>query len=111
MITLYNAVSADGYITERDGSEEFIPDGVWEDFIEVCKKYDTIIMGRKTYDALQKYDKALLDKFENLPAKKIVVTKNAGLILKQGYIQAFTPENAIASGTNILVSSGPNLVD
>ena len=38
MITLYNVISADGYITERDGSEDFIPDSVFDDFIDLCKE-------------------------------------------------------------------------
>ncbi len=109
MVTLYNVISGDGYITERDGSEDFMPDDVFDDYIDLCKKSDVVVMGRRTYEAIQKYPKLLLDKFENLAVKKAVVTHDREFILKQAYIRAFSPEDAVALGNRILVSSGPGL--
>lgn len=57
-----------------DGAENFIPDSVFDDFIDLCKRNDAVVMGRKTYDAMQKYPKDLLDKLETLSVKKIVVS-------------------------------------
>ena len=57
----------------------------------------------------KKYDKALLDKFESLPVKRIVVSGNRDFKPKQGYIRSFTPEDAIRLETKTLVSSGSML--
>ena len=53
MITLYNVISADGFIARLDGDEDFIPDDLWPHTLEFFKKYDALVMGRKTYDAMQ----------------------------------------------------------
>ena len=92
-----------------NGGEDFIPDAVFDDYIDLCKKNDAVVMGRKTYDFMQKYDRALLDKFESLSIKKIVVSSDKNFKLKGGYLKTITPEMAVSLEVNILVSSGPNL--
>jgi dihydrofolate reductase len=109
MVTLYNVISSDGFIARKDGSEHFIPDGLWNNFLDLCKKYDALIMGRKTYDAIQKYGKALLDPFEKLPIQKIVVTRDRKFRPKADYVVAHSPKDAVSSKPRILVSSGPTL--
>lgn len=68
-------------------------------------------MGRKTYEVVQNYPKELLEPFEKLNIKKVVVTTNKDFQLKPGYVVANTPEEALLIGTNVLVSSGPALND
>ena len=111
MITLYNVISSDGYIARKDGDEDFIPNELWPSTLEFYKKYDAIVMGRKTYEAMQKYDRALLDPYEALDLKKIVITQNRSFVPESGYIVAHSPHDAFAlvSGLNVLVSSGPEL--
>lgn len=109
MVTLYNTVSSDGYIARENGDEDFISDELWSDFLGVCKDYDTLIFGRKTYDAVQNYEEESLRALEDLNIKKIVVSKDRGFIPKNGYIVANSPESAISQGENILVASGPIL--
>lgn len=109
MVTLYNVISADGFIARKDGSEDFIPDNLWQNFLSLCKEYGTLIMGRKTYDTIQAYDEELLDSFEALPIRKIVVSGNKNLNLKDGYMLVNTPEDAVALAPDALVSSGPTL--
>lgn len=111
MLTLYNVISSDGFIARKDGSEDFIPDSHWPRTLEVLKQYDRIVMGRKTYDAIQNYDKALKRPFEELPARKIVITGNRDFHPKHGYEVAHAPEDAIDSRSNIVVTSGPTLND
>ncbi|KKU52862.1 MAG: hypothetical protein A3H69_02075 [Candidatus Sungbacteria bacterium RIFCSPLOWO2_02_FULL_47_9] len=111
MVTLYNVTSSDGFIARKDGSEDFIPDNLWVNFLNLCKEYGTIIMGRKTYDTIQKYDQEILAPFEKLPIRKIVVTANPKFFPKQGYIVARSPEDAVLLAPNALVSSGPTLND
>jgi len=109
MVTLYNVISDDGFIARKDGSEDFIPDNLWSNFLSLCKEYGTLIMGRKTYDTIQTYDKELRDSFEALSIHKIVVSSNKKLDLKDGYTVVNTPEDAVALAPDALVSSGPTL--
>lgn len=108
MVTLYNVISSDGFIARPDGSEDFIPNNLWINFLNLLKEYDVFVMGRKTYDTMQHYDPTLLVPFEKLPITKIVVTDNHAFIPKEGYIVTHSPEDAFANGRNILVSSGPS---
>ncbi len=109
MVTLYNVVSADGYIARKNGDEDFIPDELWEVFLSLCKKYDTEVMGGKTYKAIQVYPREQIAQFENLNIKKIIVTNDLSFVAKPGYIVAHSPKEAFALGKNILLSSGPGL--
>ncbi len=109
MITLYNVISSDGFIARKNGDEDFISDNLWKNFLNLCSEYGAIIMGRKTYDAIQKYDPGPLRQFEALPVRKIVVTANREFHPKQGYTVAHSPEEACALAPNALVSSGPTL--
>ena len=109
MITLYNVISTDGFIARNDGREDFISDSLWPNFLNLCNEYGSIIMGRKTYETIQKYDKKLLESFEKLPIKKIVISKNLSFHPKKEYILVDSPEKSIALAPNGLVSSGPTL--
>ena len=109
MFTLYNVTSSDGFIARADGSEDFIPDDLWQNFLDLCREYGTLVIGRKTYDALQAYDKEPLRLFEELPIRKIVVSGNGDFQPKLGYTVAHSPEDAFALAPNALVSSGPTL--
>lgn len=109
MVTLYNVVSKDGYIARKDGSEDFIPDSYWPYTLSVLKEHDCVLIGRKTYDAIQNYEKKLREPFENLPVRKIVVTRDKKFHPKQGFQVVHTPEDAISPDLNIVVTSGPTL--
>lgn len=109
MLTLYNAVSEDGFIASKDGAEEFIPDEVWGDFLSLCKMYDSLMMGRKTYETIQAYPEEMIKEFESLNIKKIVVTSNNKYNVKPGYLIVGSPKDALPLGINILLSSGPTL--
>ena len=109
MITLYNVISADGFIARKDGSEDFIPEGLWGEFLDLCKGYDTIVMGRKTYEAIQEYPRDHIEEFEKLDIKKVIVTKDNNFLVKPHYIISHSPEEALIIGKNTLLTSGPTL--
>lgn len=121
MITMYNVVSADGFISKLDRSEDFIPDEMWEEFLSLCQEYGSVIMGRKTYDAVQKYDSSLVMKFEALHIKRVVVSRDANFEPKNGYVVARSPKEAYMKATEaltkmnkrgekeVLLCSGPTL--
>ncbi|MCI5108229.1 MAG: dihydrofolate reductase family protein [Candidatus Pacebacteria bacterium] len=109
MITLYNVVSKDGFIAGKDGNEDFIPDGMWNDFIDLCKKNDVLVMGRKTYDAIQSYPEELTGELENVSIRKVVITRQIDLSIKPQYEVITTVDEIPVLGENILISSGPTL--
>lgn len=109
MVTLYNVISSDGFIARNDGSEDFIPDGLWPNFLNLCQKYGTLVMGRKTYDTIQSYPKELLEPLEKLSIRKIVITGNRSFESKYEYIIAHSPQDALKLAPDALVSSGPIL--
>jgi dihydrofolate reductase len=109
MLTLYNVISSDGFIARKDGSEDFVPDSLWQKFLDLCLEYKILIIGRKTYEAVQRYDDIYTKPFENLPIQKIVISSDKNFILKSGYVLVNSPEEAAAKAPNALVSSGPGL--
>ncbi|MDD5050383.1 MAG: dihydrofolate reductase family protein [Candidatus Pacebacteria bacterium] len=109
MVTLYNVVSADGYIARENGDEDFIPDTVWNDFLDICREHDLFVTGRKTYEAIQKYPRQMIKEFEDLDVKKVVVTDDVHFVSKPMYTIAHSPTEAFTLGANVLVSSGPTL--
>ena len=111
MITLYNVVSADGYIADENGQEDFIPEEVWGDFLDICRENEVVVFGRKTYEAIQRYSSNLIQDFEDLNIKKVVVTDNKKFIVKPVYEIIYSIDGIKSLGKNILVSSGPTLND
>jgi dihydrofolate reductase len=109
MLTLYNVVSEDGFIADINGKEDFIPDNLWVNFLNICREYGSVIMGRKTYDTIQSYEKELLTSFEELPIQKIVITGNLHFSAKLGYVIVHSPQEAINIAPDSLVTSGPIL--
>lgn len=109
MITMFNTVSADGFISRMDRSADFIPDQMWPEFLDMCRQYDSIIIGRKTYDTFQGYDESLVHAFEDLSIRKIVVSRDDNFHPKAGYVVARSPKEACDSAGNALMCSGPTL--
>ncbi|MEK7063414.1 MAG: hypothetical protein AAB955_01840 [Patescibacteria group bacterium] len=109
MVTLYNVVSEDGYIARTDGSEDFIPDELWEETLRVYKQFDTLVMGRRTYEVVQTYPPELTEPLQALGLRMIVVTRDTDFVLPAGYEVVNTPEEAVTLGTDVLVCTGPTL--
>jgi dihydrofolate reductase len=111
MVTLYNVVSADGFVARVDGDEDFIPDELWNDFIALCRQHDVVVMGRKTYEAIQEYPPELVAEFERLPTKRVVISRNLALTPKSGYAITRSLGEAVRVGERVLISSGPTIND
>lgn len=107
MVTSYNVISEDGFIARKDDSEDFIPDELWTTTLNLFKNYDVVVMGRKTYEIIQKYPKEFREPFEQLPLKKVVMTRNKDFIPESGYMVCHSSEDIFKYGENILVTSGP----
>ncbi|MEI7741399.1 MAG: dihydrofolate reductase family protein [bacterium] len=109
MVTLYNAASADGFIARKDGSEDFLPDEVWDDFLEMLSKNDAYVMGRKTYETLQGYPKAMLEVLEAYKIKRVIVSRDADFDAGEKYSVISDILEIPKCGKNVLISSGPGL--
>jgi dihydrofolate reductase len=109
MFTLYNIVSADGFIARKDGSEDFIPDSSWRNFMAEAAQYGSHVMGKGTYEAMQIYEMDELAAYEKLPIQRIVISGNRNYAVKPGYTATSSPEEAALIAPNALVSSGPTL--
>ena len=111
MVTLFNVISEDGFIARPDDSEDFIPNELWPATLKLIARYDTFVMGRRTYDEMQTYLRETLESFERLPLKKVVVSRNKDLRPNPelGYVVAHSPQEALKFGNDVLVSSGPTL--
>lgn len=109
MITSFNVISADGYIAREDGDEDFIPDGLWPTTLTMFGNYDALVMGGRTYKAIQEYPRELLEPLESLPIKKVVVTTDTSFEPKAGYECIHSLDAISVQGSNVLVSSGPTL--
>lgn len=109
MVTLYNVISADGFIARTNGSEDFIPDSFWPHTLKTLKKYDCILIGRNTYDTIQGYEEDMRNSFDNLSTRKFVVTTDKNFHPKDGYEVISSPEEVIKLDINIVVTSGPIL--
>lgn len=111
MITLYNAVSADGFIARRNCEEDFIPDDAFDEFLELLKEYGVYVMGRKTYETIMGYPQDMVRNFEKSKIRRVIITHNKNFHPGKGYEVIHSLSEINNFGSNILVSSGPNLND
>lgn len=109
MLTSYNVISSDGFIAQTDGGEDFIPDEIWDDFLELLSEYDTLLIGKNTYEMIQSFGQELVGPFENLNIRKIVVTRDEDFVPKSDYEKVSSLQDAIKTGSSTLLCSGPSL--
>ena len=55
------AMSLDGFIAAKDGSYDWIPMDPDIDFASLFAQFDTLVMGRKTYEVMQAYPDGIND--------------------------------------------------
>ena|SRR3989344_7491057 len=91
-VILTAAVSANGMIATKDGSEDFLPHANWIQFISLARKTGNFIWGRKTYETVTKWGD---DYFKDLKGVKKIIISKKNLNLKEGFELAHSPEEAI----------------
>ncbi len=86
-------MSLNGIIADKSGSEDFLSDANWEYFSRLAKEHGCFIVGRKTYEAVQKWPDF---NFDSIDAKlKIVISGDKGLKLHSPFLLADSPKDAI----------------
>ncbi|MDP3794565.1 MAG: dihydrofolate reductase [bacterium] len=110
-VTLYMAISANGIIATETGDEEFLSHENWEKFCELARAYGNFVVGRKTYEAVKKWDGGY--NFDDLVGvEKVVISQNQSYPLDKRYILASSPQDAIAKLSRFekaLVTGGANI--
>lgn len=93
--TLYAAMSANGMIAARDGSEEFLSDRHWETFVALAREKGNFIVGRKAFEAVKGWKNGLsFDSIEGVA--KVILSRDVGFDPGPGYFAASSPEAALA---------------
>ncbi|MFH1404529.1 MAG: dihydrofolate reductase family protein [Patescibacteria group bacterium] len=72
--TLFMAMSADGFVADEHGSEDFLPHEGWIEMLKLAKQYGHIIWGRKTYEQVKSWGENFLKDIEQVPI--IIVSTN-----------------------------------
>ena len=106
-VILTMAISANGMIATKDGSEDFLSHDNWERFVNLANRIGCFIWGRKTYDAVSKWEGDFLDDVKGL--KKVVISHSPAKLV-EGFISANSPEDALkkleANGFNQAIITG-----
>jgi len=111
-VILSMAMSVNGIIADEDGSEDFFSYDNWIAFTKLANKIGSYIWGRKTYEAVIKWEGDYLDDLKDVT--KIVISKQANLQLDPRFIQAKSPEEALnilqkRGKKEALITGGPTL--
>lgn len=109
--TLYMAISANGIIATETGDEEFLSHENWEKFCKLARKFGNFIVGRKTYEAVKKWDGGY--NFDDLVGvEKVIISQDKNFQLDDGYTLANSPQDALTKLSrfeNVLVTGGANI--
>ena len=97
-VILFMAQSINGMIARRNGSEDFLSDANWQTFSSLAKQHQCVIVGRKTYDEVKKWKEY---NFDNVKAKKIIVSRDKKSKLTTGYISAGSPNDALKKASKL----------
>ena len=92
-VILTMAISANGIIATKTGSEDFLSHDNWLQFVKLANKVQCFIWGRKTYEAVIKWEGDYLSDLKNV--KKIIIS-HSPMVLREGFTSANSPEDALA---------------
>jgi dihydrofolate reductase len=87
------AISANGIIASKSGSEDFLSHTNWLQFLALLNKVGCFVWGRKTYDAVQSWGGNYLQDLK--PFKKVIISQS-DLDLKEDFMLAHSPEEALS---------------
>lgn len=107
------AISANGIIATEMGDEEFLSHENWKKFCELAREFGNFVVGRKTYEAVKKWDGGY--NFDDLVGvEKVIISQDQNFKLDKGYTLANSPEDALAKLSQkgfkkVLVTGGSNI--
>lgn len=93
-VILAMAISPNGLIARENGEEDWLPSEGWSEFLVDAKEFKNIVMGRETYELVQKlYENYNFDNVET--DNKVIVTRNMDFQAGEAYTVVHSPEEAI----------------
>jgi len=107
------AISANGIIATETGGEDFLSHENWEKFCRLAREFGNFVVGRKTYEAVKKWDGGY--NFDDLVGiEKIIISQDQNSKLDEGYTLAISPEDALAKLSKkgfekVLITGGANI--
>ena len=112
-VTLFMAMSLNGIIARKNGDEDFLSHDNWNSFSELVKSFQNFIIGRKTFEAVKKWNDGYnFDDFKD--AVKVVVSSDQNYKLDDGHRLASNPKEALEilkenEFNNVLITGGAGL--
>lgn len=107
------AISTNGIIATENGNEDFLSHENWEKFCELAREFGNFVVGRKTYEAVKKWNEGY--NFDDLVGvEKVIISQDKDFKLDNGYALANSPEEALAKLSKkgfqkILITGGANI--
>lgn len=87
-------ISLNGLVARENGEEDWLPSEGWQEFLDDAKKYNNIVMGRETYELVQKlYKDYNFDSVET--EQKVIVTKQSEYKTNDGYVIVHSPKESL----------------
>jgi|SRR3989344_421407 len=91
-VILTMAISANGIIATKEGSEDFLSHDNWIQFVNLANKIGCFIYGRKTYEAVIKWEGNYLRELSKV--RKVIISRSP-IKLQEGFTIANSPEEAL----------------
>src|ERR1035437_1540402 len=94
-VVLVMATSLNGLIARDNGEEDWLPSEGWDEVLVDAGAFGNIVMGRETYELVQKlYASYNFDNVET--GYKVIVTANQNFEAGEGYVVVHSPEEAVS---------------
>lgn len=97
-LTLFMAMSLNGYIADKDDQEDFLSLDGWNMFVELAETAGVFITGRRTYEIVRNHYKD--HGFMDVHADRIIVTTQ-NVPATAGYHIAHSPQAALDLAKNL----------
>jgi len=94
-VTLFMAMSLNGFIAKENGDEDFLSWFNWETACGIAKEHGNYIIGRKTHETIKSYGKDGHGYQDLVGAQGIVISNNTTLKLESNLIQSHSPQEAL----------------
>jgi len=96
-ITLYFALSCNGFIAHSDGTEEFISDAAWKLSEKLAAQNDAIIVGRTTFENVENWNDPQYSLDALQVKERVLVSSDENYQPKTGWVHAVSPEDAVST--------------
>ena len=111
-VILTMAISANGIIATKEGSEDFLSHDNWIQFVKLAHKIGCFMWGRKTYDAVSKWEGEYLNDLKDV--RKVIISRSP-IQLMEGFTLASSPEEALkqleSEGFNEAIITGGSTIN